>query len=300
MIAPDGRETARGAWEHARLNIAGVKSPDRRSKAACAPRFSGAQELPKRRCACALLFPVGPVDLSKCPTRASVAVAQCARSGGFRAARARGGSSAESDRAIRAVRWRLGSPAAAHRRGDARGQRGPREKEKYSLAFRNSALWRSGSREPRLHARALGERVIGELTPSGRPAREISGDRGILEKLLERWRRRGRARRRRTGLRGARGRARGRAENTERREICREPIGAGNAAHLPQENPELASSRQSRSRQATPLPSRPYVAVSTQARDPSPSPLRALLEVTEGLHRRSGATFGSLRCHSEC
>ena len=65
----------------------------------------------------------------------------------------------------------------------------------------------------------------------------------------------------------------------------------GNAAHLPQKNPKLASSRQSRSRQATPLPSRPYAAVSTQARDPSPSPLRALLGVTEG-HRRSGASFG--------
>ena len=65
MIAPDGRETARGAWKHARLNIAGVKSPGTRSKAACAPRFSGAQELPKRRCACALLFGAcGFVDMS--------------------------------------------------------------------------------------------------------------------------------------------------------------------------------------------------------------------------------------------
>lgn len=156
MIAPDGRETARGASEYARLNIARVKSPGGRSKAACAPRFSGAQELPKRRCACALFLPYGACGLSSCPTRASVAVAQCARSGGFRAARARGGSSAESHRAIRAVRWRLGSPAAAHRRGDARGQRGPREKEKYSLAFRNSvgSLALGLSRAPIARARS--------------------------------------------------------------------------------------------------------------------------------------------------
>ena len=299
MIAPDGRETARGASEYARLNIARVKSPGRRSKAACAPRFSGAQELPKRRCACAL-FPSGPVDCRVVRhARQSPSLSAHAREVFARRERAEGRAQSPIVRSGRS--GGVSGPPRPRIVAATRGDRGApgRKKNIRSRSGTRSALWRSDSREPRLHARALGERVIGELTPSGRPAREISGDIGALEKLLERWRRRGRARRRRAGLRGARGRARGRAENTERREICREPIGAGNAAHLPQENPKLASSRQSRSRQAIPLPSRPYAAVSTRARDPSPSPLRALLEVTKG-HRRSGATFGSERCHSVC
>ena len=80
MILPDGRDRAWGV-RHARLNIAGVKSPGGRSKAACAPRFSGAPELRRWRCACALFlwacgFVVGH----------AVAVAQCERSGGPRAA----------------------------------------------------------------------------------------------------------------------------------------------------------------------------------------------------------------------
>ena len=76
-----------------------------------------------------------------------------------------------------------------------RGDRGaPVRKRNILGQFRNPALWRSGSREPRLHARALGERVIGELTPSRRPIVGISEHRSILEKPIERWRRRGRAR----------------------------------------------------------------------------------------------------------
>ena len=117
-------------------------------------------------------------------------------------------------------------PAAAHRRGDARGQRGPSEKKKYSrtvpepgslaLGLSRAPIARARSRRARhrrahavqtTHSRDLRAQIHpGEAYRTVAPKRARSLTSG--------------------GAPGQRGRARGRAENTERREICREPVGS--------------------------------------------------------------------------
>ena len=223
------------------------------------------------------LYSCGRVDLSEDRrTRASVAVAQCERSGGS----SRGAS-------VRRVECRVLTcdpggriasrvPPRPRIVAATRGDRGaPVRKRNILGQFRNPALWRSGSREPRLHARALGGSRR-ELTPW-----ETTHSRDLRAQIHpgEAYRTVAPKRARSLtsgGAPGRRGRARGRAENTERREICREPVGS-ETRRAPQKNPKLASSRQSRSR-ARALPSRPYAAVSTQAGDLLPRPLRALLK----------------------
>ena len=169
-------------------------------------------------------------------------------------------------------------PAAAHRRGDARGQRGPSEKKKYSRTVPEPGSLALGlSRAPIARARsrrARHRRAHAVQTTHSRDLRAQIHPGEAYRTVAPK-----RARSLTSG--GAPGRAReGAREGGKHRKAGNLPgtRRLGNAAHLPQKNPKLASSRQSRSRQATPLPSRPYAAVSTQAGDPSPRPLRALLK----------------------